>query len=81
MPGAPDAKIIIDEGAAAVAKGKSPVPARLKAISRCAPNISPERLRGFAGLEWVYQRKIRLAEDELLEGQDKILADMLEDDD
>ena len=79
MPGLNDAKIIIDASAVAVAKGKNPIAARCRAISKCASNLKPEILRGFAVAEFTFEAERRRTDLQLIEEQDRILEEMMAD--
>jgi hypothetical protein len=71
MPGAADAKRIINERAAAVACGESEIAAAFRAIRDCIPNWSIKELRGFAAIERAYMRSVKKAADLALSEIDK----------
>jgi hypothetical protein len=77
MPGAGDAKRIINERAAAVACGESEVAAAFRAIRDCIPNWTVHELRKFAAIERAYMRTVKkageLALHEIDQEEDRLL--------
>ncbi len=77
MPGATDAKIIIDETTRAVAAGVSVVDATAAAISACAPNMPVDRIAQFARLETAYQDRVLNAQTDFIRDVRAVCMDMI----